>query len=90
MAKFATASVLRSLGLRLVELREDRGLTQEHLAELVERNVRHVQRIEAGRSNISIGTLVELANALDVEPRELLAAPTRRILRRPGNPKQRR
>jgi transcriptional regulator with XRE-family HTH domain len=41
-----------------------RGLTQEKLAELVEINPRTVQKIEAGKINILLTTVLRLQSAL--------------------------
>ncbi|WP_438011906.1 helix-turn-helix transcriptional regulator [Sorangium sp. So ce321] len=41
-------------------------MTQEQLAEAAEIELRTMQAIEVGRQSMSLGTLVRLANALDV------------------------
>lgn len=58
------------LGRHIRELRVAAGFTQE---DMIERgfSLRHYQRIEAGRS-ITVATILKLANAFDVEPREVL------------------
>ena len=48
---------LKTFGANLRKARSFRGLTQERLAELAELNVRTVQKIEAGQTNILITTL---------------------------------
>ena len=42
-----------------------RGLTQEKLAELMEVNPRTIQKIEAGKLNILLTTVMRLQKALD-------------------------
>lgn len=68
--------LLRNLGQRVAELRRDAGLTQEDLAARVETDLKDLQRIEYGRSNVTARTVWRLARALGVEPIELWREPT--------------
>lgn len=77
--------LLQSIGVRVAELRSARGLTQEQLAEKVRLSVRYVQRIEAGRQNLTVATLARLGNLLGVRATALLK-PARLRARRPGRP----
>ena len=52
------------------DLRKQKGLTQEKLAELTGLNVRTIQRLESGE-DASLETLRSIAVALDVEVIEL-------------------
>jgi transcriptional regulator with XRE-family HTH domain len=61
----------RALGLRVRELRQDRGWTLEDTEEHGWTNWRHLQTIEAGK-NITFHTLVNLANLFGLTPAELL------------------
>ena len=45
-------------------LRVERGLTQESLAEKVDLNIRTVQKIEAGETNILVTTVARIQKAL--------------------------
>lgn len=47
-------------------------LTQEKLSELAEMDITNLQRIEAGRYNTKVLTLIRLKTALDVSWEELL------------------
>jgi transcriptional regulator with XRE-family HTH domain len=76
------------LGLRIVELRERRGLTQAELAERIDMSTRYVQKLEAGEANVALFTLGELAAALRCSVAELFAPAERRIERRRGRPKR--
>ena len=53
---------MRAAGMRLRELREARGLSQEKV--LFETNI-HLSNIENGRQDITIATLVELCSTYD-------------------------
>ncbi len=80
--------VQRSVGRRVAELRADAGLTQEQLAERIKTGCKYVQSIEAGRENLSIQSLVKLANALQVPLDELFAEPKAKKPKR-GRPPRR-
>ncbi|RMG96334.1 MAG: XRE family transcriptional regulator [Deltaproteobacteria bacterium] len=62
----------RSLGDELRRLRRRAGLSQEALAERAGVHAKHVQRIERGRCNPNLSTLVALAAALEVSVGRLL------------------
>ena len=60
-----------------------RAITQERLAELVDLNLRTVQKIEAGQINILITTVIRIQKALRCPWRSLLEEhkPERQIRR---------
>ncbi|MDO4256347.1 MAG: helix-turn-helix transcriptional regulator [Kocuria sp.] len=60
------------VGARLRELRHNRGLTQEQLAEQLGVTPRYLAGIERGERNLSLDTLDALAKGLGVESRSLL------------------
>jgi len=57
---------LKLIGRQLRRLRLKRGLTQSEMEE-VEVSYKYYQRIETGRANITIGTLVRVMRALGFE-----------------------
>ncbi|PPF90462.1 XRE family transcriptional regulator [Clavibacter michiganensis] len=57
---------------RIVDLRTQRGWTQERLAEASSITVRTVQRLEAG-NDASLDTLTRVAKALEVQVRDLFS-----------------
>ena len=59
-------------GTRIVDLRTQRGWTQERLAEASGVTVRTVQRLEAG-NDASLDTLTRVATALEIPVRDLFA-----------------
>jgi len=74
------------LGLRIIELRRARGMTQEALAAVVQLDARDVRRIEAG-GNTTVHTLAQIARGLGTTIAELFAPPTARARRKPGRPR---
>jgi ribosome-binding protein aMBF1 (putative translation factor) len=79
--------VLRFIAANTRRWRLRRGLTQESLAERADLDLRFVQRIERGTTNLSVSALIALADALKVEPtalfREAKLTPAR-----PGRPRK--
>ncbi len=59
------------LGLKIKEVRKQRKLTQEQLAEKLNLDVGYISKLEVGRNFPTIGTLEKIASALDVELYEL-------------------
>lgn len=62
-----------ALGNRVRQLRKERKLSQERLAELIDISVPHMSNIETGKTKLSLQVLINLANALQVSPDVLLA-----------------
>jgi transcriptional regulator with XRE-family HTH domain len=63
---------LAAFGTRLRELREERNLSQEKLAEMADLHRNYVGNLERGKSNVSLLTIVKLAHSLDVKPIKLI------------------
>lgn len=63
---------LKQFGGNLRRLRSERAMTQERLAELSELNIRTIQKIEAGQTNILITTASRIIKALGVDPSEVM------------------
>jgi|TARA_R100000455_G_C6184471_1_gene61008 transcriptional regulator with XRE-family HTH domain len=58
---------LERFGACLRRQRTSKKITQETLAELSDLNVRTIQKIEAGQTNILITTMLRLRNAIGCE-----------------------
>ena len=59
--------------MKLKELRKERGWTQPVLAKKAGLSAGYIARVETGRHDPKLSTLVKLAKALDVSVSELLA-----------------
>jgi transcriptional regulator with XRE-family HTH domain len=79
----------RLIGLKVAELREQRGLKQQELANLAQTTVQWLSRVENGRENLTLSSLVKLSNALGIAVIDLFASPSdpsRKV--RPGRPRK--
>lgn len=61
-----------AIGMRIRRLRTERGLTQQKLAELSAQEPSSISHIERGATKLSLQTLVNIANALEVTADDLL------------------
>ncbi|MDN8660682.1 helix-turn-helix domain-containing protein [Stenotrophomonas indicatrix] len=62
------------LGAAIRTSRLATGSSQERFADAISMHRAYYSAIERGEKNITIGTLVRLANGLGIKPSELLAA----------------
>lgn len=67
--------VYKSLGERIRARRVEVDMTQTELGQRVSMTRSSIANIEAGRQRAMIHTIMQIANELDLEPRELLPAP---------------
>ena len=63
--------VEKKFGTKLAYVRKSKKLSQIKLAEIVNMNFNYIGQIERGEANVTIKTMKTLANALDVELKEL-------------------
>jgi transcriptional regulator with XRE-family HTH domain len=63
---------MTNLGVRLREARERLELTQEEVAQRSGVHATEVSRIEAGKRDPQVSTLLRLAKAVEVRPGQLL------------------
>ena len=64
-------SVKSRFGSRLRQLRDERGYSQEELAERAGLHRNYVGGVERGERNVALENIVKLAKALSVPPRDL-------------------
>jgi transcriptional regulator with XRE-family HTH domain len=67
--------LLHDVGRRVAEMRVERGLTQERLAEVLGVSTSWLKRVEAGEENLGLRTMAKLANTLHAPVGAFLAAP---------------
>lgn len=74
--------VLKDIGRRVAEIRGAHGMTQERFAEeVLGVSLKYLQAVEAGRENLSVTSLVKLANLVRVRVTELFLPPASREVR---------
>lgn len=61
-----------NLGIHIRQLRENKNLSQQDLANDCNIPKSQIARIERAKVNTTIRTLVKIANALQIEPKKLL------------------
>jgi transcriptional regulator with XRE-family HTH domain len=64
--------ILERTGLKIIMLREKRGLTQEKLAELAGLHRAYIGQIERGEKNIGLRNLEKISKALNVNVQVLV------------------
>jgi len=69
----ATANALLAIGLRIRDCRQARGMTLQALAEASGLSSSMLSLVERGRASPSIGSLIVIANALDVTMADFMA-----------------
>jgi transcriptional regulator with XRE-family HTH domain len=65
-------NIKQKFGLKVKELRKQKGLSQERLANLAEIDRTYLPTIEKGERNVSIEIMYKIAIALDVKIEDLL------------------
>ncbi len=64
-------NTIKKLGHKVRITRTDRGFSQEKLAEIADLNRSFVGLLERGKTNITIKNLEQIANALDIDIKNL-------------------
>lgn len=65
------SEIKKNLGKRIKYYREQKGLTQEKLAEMLDFNCRSLSFIECGTNFVTAETLEKLCKFLEVTPKQL-------------------
>ena len=65
--------VHEEFGRRVRRQRDALGLTQEEIAERSSLHVSYVAQVERGERNISLTNMLKVADALDLDPGDLVA-----------------
>jgi len=64
---FNQERLITSVTERLLEIMEEKGISQRHLAKILKVKPPRVSKMLSGNSNITLRTLADLGTALDVE-----------------------
>ena len=58
---------IQMIGIRIAEIRKQKGLTQEALAGIMEVSPKYLSSIERGKENPTLNMLINLADSLEVD-----------------------
>src|SRR5689334_15711627 len=72
VVKVPHGRIHRLFGLKLRELREASGMSQEDLADAAALHRTHVSLIERGQRSVRLETVERLARALQIQPAQLM------------------
>ncbi len=74
MSSMEKSELLKSVGKRIQEIRNNKGLTQVELVGKIDGEIdtTNISRIEAGRTNPTIFTLYRISEALEVKLSDLV------------------
>ena len=61
----------KKFGAKLAYIRKSKKFSQIKLAEIVNMNFNYIGQIERGEANVTMKTMIAIANALDVELKTL-------------------
>ena len=56
---------------KLAYIRKSKKISQIRLAEMTDMNFNYIGQIERGQANVTINTVIKIADALDIEIKEL-------------------
>ncbi len=62
----------KEVGQRIKIIREEKGLTQQGLADLCNFEKSNISRIEAGRTNLTLKSLLLISEALNIPIKQLV------------------
>jgi transcriptional regulator with XRE-family HTH domain len=66
--------ILKLFGERLREIRTERNLSQERLAELAGLDRNYIGQIERAERNVALVNIIRIAKALEIEPQDLFTS----------------
>ena len=64
-------NIEKKFGSKLALVRKSQKISQMKLAEIVDMNFNYIGQIERGEANVTIHTMKKIADALNVEMKEL-------------------
>lgn len=66
IGNFVLVDIRIKIGIRLKELRNEKGLSQEKFSFICELDRTYIASIEQGRRNVSVANIEKIATALDL------------------------
>ena len=65
--------ILKDFGLNLAKVRTSKNITAYELSLRIGKDTSYFYKVESGKINVSFTVLLEICNALEIEPSELFA-----------------
>ncbi len=62
---------LKAIGLKIKEIRKNKKISQEKLAEMVSMNIKSIIRLENAQGSTTVETLFKIADALNIKIADL-------------------
>ncbi len=75
-AALKNLAAIRAFGIRLRQLREQRGWSQQALADVADVSKPTIQRIEQAKFSVTLDVLISLTRGLEIPLSQLLDVPT--------------
>ena len=63
---------ISKLGIHIRQLREKKNISQQNLADLSNMPKTTIGRIERAEVSVTIKSLIKIANALEIEPKDII------------------
>jgi transcriptional regulator with XRE-family HTH domain len=64
--------ILKKIGLKIKKLREERNVSQQDLAAMCNFEKSSMSRLEAGRTNFTVGTLLKICGGLNIKLKDIV------------------
>ena len=64
-------NAVKRIAAKLAYIRKSKKISQIRLAEMTDMNFNYIGQIERGQANVTINTVIKIADALDIEIKEL-------------------
>lgn len=71
MGKNIESNVLKEIGNNIKTARLLKGLTQEYVAEKLDKSINFISLLERGQTGLSVNSIVDVCNVLEIEPNTL-------------------
>lgn len=68
MSKDIEKNVLKEIGNNIKTARILKGLTQEYVAERLDKSINFISLLERGQTGLSINSIIDICNILEIDP----------------------
>jgi transcriptional regulator with XRE-family HTH domain len=68
---FIKGDFVKDFGINLAKIRQRKGISAYELSLRIDKDASYVHKVETAKINISIASLLEICNQLEIEPTEL-------------------